>query len=79
MAFSTITIEKGEPTTLASHVQAENCVMICSVARGRVSVAVERNIFGIGEGGMWRVRSGEVCLVKNAGDNEAVIHVTEST
>jgi len=52
-------------------------MMVCSVSKGRVVVSVEKNDFGIGEGGMWRVRAGETCLVRNDGDEEATIHVTD--
>ena len=50
--------------------------MICSVATGRVEVRVEGEKFSIGEHGMWRVRGGEGCVVRNKGDEEAVVHIT---
>ncbi|KAL2062897.1 hypothetical protein VTL71DRAFT_5969 [Oculimacula yallundae] len=51
---------------------------ICSIAQGRVRVSLGGKMFTIGENGMWRVRSGEKCVVANQnviGSQEAVAYV----
>ncbi|KAG9241228.1 hypothetical protein BJ878DRAFT_242856 [Calycina marina] len=50
---------------------------ICCVARGRTGVVLQKeSTFSIGEGGMWRVRGGEGCVVRNAGEEgDVVVHV----
>jgi hypothetical protein len=50
---------------------------LCSVATGgRVEVKLGVVGFGIGVGGMWRVKSGEKCVVRNKGKEVVVLHVT---
>ena len=50
--------------------------MICSVAVGTVEVRLEGVKFSISEHGMWRVRRGERCVIRNQGGEEAVVHIT---
>ncbi len=49
---------------------------ICSVASGRVDVALGKLNFGIGVGGMWRIKRKESCVAKNNGEQVAVLHLT---
>ena len=48
----------------------------CSVAAGRVEVDLAMAKFDIGESGMWRVKGGESCKVRNVGNEIAEVHVT---
>lgn len=56
---------------------AKESIKICSVAKGRVNVSLGSKKFTIGEGGMWRVRCGEKCIVANQLSLHAVavVHV----
>jgi len=74
-AFSIVRVDSDDAVTLSISGDAEHRVMICSMASGRVSVGIDKNNFGIGEGGMWKVRGDEVCRIRNAGVEEGVIHV----
>jgi hypothetical protein len=49
---------------------------ICAVAGGRAKVTLGLLNFSIGVGGMWRVKAGQKCGVKNMGKDMAVVHVT---
>ncbi|KAJ5050899.1 uncharacterized protein L3040_002767 [Drepanopeziza brunnea f. sp. 'multigermtubi'] len=62
--FQVLAIGSGTEHELPMHASKES-VKICSVAKGRVQVALGGKTFAIGEGGMWRVRAGEKCVVVN--------------
>ncbi|TGO34563.1 hypothetical protein BHYA_0192g00270 [Botrytis hyacinthi] len=51
-------------------------LQICSVAQGSIWVFLGLEKFRISKGGMWRIREGEVCSVKNQDGHECVLHVT---
>jgi hypothetical protein len=46
----------------------------CSVGKGRVEVTFGKK-FEVGEGEVWIVRRGEICIVHNPSSEEAVLHV----
>jgi hypothetical protein len=48
---------------------------ICSVAKGRVKVTYCRKKLNIGEGEVWGVRRGELFILHNPSNEEAVVHV----
>ncbi|KAI9047302.1 hypothetical protein LZ554_008750 [Drepanopeziza brunnea f. sp. 'monogermtubi'] len=62
--FQVLAISSGTEQELPMHASKES-VKICSVAKSRVQVALGGKTFAIGEGGMWRVRAGEKCVVVN--------------
>jgi hypothetical protein len=47
----------------------------CSVGKGRVEVTFGKTKFEVGEGEVWIVRRGEICVVHNPPSEEAVLHV----
>lgn len=49
---------------------------VCSVAHGSVWVSLGAEKFRISKGGMWRVKEGEICSLKNQDTHECVLHVT---
>ncbi len=78
--FQVLHIASGTEQELPIHTSKENqrtSIKICSVAKGRVKVSVGGKKFAIGEGGMWRVRSGEKCVVANqlGSQDIAIVHV----
>lgn len=48
---------------------------ICTVISGRLQVRLGNDGFGIGKGSVFRVRSGEQCVVRNAEKKAAVVWV----
>ena len=48
---------------------------ICTVISGRVQVCLGKDGFGIGKGSVFRVRSGEECVVRNGEKKVAVVWV----
>ncbi|KAF7939704.1 hypothetical protein EAE99_001509 [Botrytis elliptica] len=51
-------------------------LQVCSVAQGSIWVFLGLEKFRISKGGMWRIREGEMCSVKNQDGHECVLHVT---
>jgi hypothetical protein len=49
---------------------------VCSVARGKLEIFLGKLVFVISEGGMWRVKASETCVVKYAGKEKADFHAT---
>jgi mannose-6-phosphate isomerase-like protein (cupin superfamily) len=48
---------------------------ICAVISGRVQVRLGKDRFGIGRGGVLRVRGGEECVVRNEEKKGVVVWV----
>ena len=48
---------------------------ICTIISGRVQVRLGKNGFGVGKGSVFRVRSGEECVVRNGEKKMAVVWV----
>ena len=48
---------------------------ICTIISGRVQIKLGNNAFGVGKGSVFRVRSGEECVVRNREKKAAVIWV----
>jgi hypothetical protein len=48
---------------------------ICTVISGRVQIRLGKDVFGIGKGGVFRVRVGEECVVRNGEKKVAVLWV----
>ncbi|KAH7324036.1 hypothetical protein BKA65DRAFT_481810 [Rhexocercosporidium sp. MPI-PUGE-AT-0058] len=74
--FQVLNILSGTEQELSLLVDKEG-FKICSVAKGRVTVSLGTKKFTIGEGGMFRVRGGEKCVVTNQLNLHAiaVVHV----
>lgn len=72
--FNIISVDAGKQHNFEAEIGSR--LKICSIASGRVDVALGKLDFGIGEGGMWRVKSGECCVVRNEGYETAVLHIT---
>ncbi|KAF7866791.1 hypothetical protein EAF04_005633 [Stromatinia cepivora] len=53
-----------------------NGLQVCSVAQGSIWVSLGTEKFRISKGGMWRVREGEKCSVKNQDGHECILHMT---
>lgn len=49
---------------------------ICSVASGKVRVKVAGQNFAVGPNGVWKVKSGDVCMVTNRYYLDAVVHIS---
>lgn len=54
----------------------KDALRIVSIAQGKLEVTMCGKVFNIQEGGMWRLRAGEACSVKNQGENQALLHVS---
>jgi hypothetical protein len=74
LAFNILSLRPGEE--LKFKLDKRYSLTICSVASGRVEVALGKLDFGITEGGMWRIKSKEYCVIKNEREKVAVLHVT---
>ncbi|PQE06980.1 hypothetical protein CJF30_00009390 [Rutstroemia sp. NJR-2017a BBW] len=65
---------RGQHSTIAS--TGQPALQICVVGRGRVTVFLDEQRFDIGEGGMWRVKVSETCVVKQRGRKKGIVYIT---
>lgn len=74
-----LSIVAGTEQDVPTHL-SKGGTKICSVAKGRVKVDVGGKKFAISEGGMWRLRAGQKCLVANQLGSQgiAAVHVFTS-
>ncbi|KAK2623781.1 hypothetical protein QTJ16_006962 [Diplocarpon rosae] len=76
--FQVLQIVPGTEQKLPAHASRDGkAINICSIAKGHVKVTVGSKTFDIGEGGVFRVRAGEKCVVINqlCSQADAVVHV----
>ncbi|CAD6449804.1 ea8f093d-25fc-404d-ac15-b37ea0cac454 [Sclerotinia trifoliorum] len=71
--FNTIYLKSRETIVLKDK---NNGLQVCSVAQGSIWVSLGTEKFRISKGGMWRVREGEKCSVKNQDSQECILHMT---
>ncbi|PBP20159.1 hypothetical protein BUE80_DR009019 [Diplocarpon rosae] len=76
--FQVLQIVSGTELELPAHASKDGKgIKICSIAKGHIKVTVGSKTFDIGEGGVFRVRAGEKCVVINQpqSQGDAVVHV----